>query len=265
MSDAGYPSRAEEAYRNAVKVSKKRRLDPKYTILGSTLYKLDPQKYKEFHEYHVFYEMIRSNFINFEKLMRENYGSVCVVGNSPCDLGCGNGSKIDSHNIVVRFNNFATDHRFSNDYGQKTNVWVKAGSFREVKRRDLQDFKQIIISGSNHLSRTPRCQDLFLEFMWEGVNASTFPPEIVYEVYRNIKTPPSAGIIMLYWLYKTNGPLDINSVYGFSFTDQNRGVSSHYFEDTKKGDYRHDWDAEERFFKTLLKEEPLSNNVFKAA
>ena len=48
----------------------------------------------------------------------------CVVGNSPKELGSGNGKIIDSYDVVIRFKNYDITDEFAKDYGSRTDVWV---------------------------------------------------------------------------------------------------------------------------------------------
>ncbi len=50
--------------------------------------------------------------------------SVAVVGNGPQEKGRKLGAEIDSHDVVIRINNYAIDG-LEEDYGRRTDVWVK--------------------------------------------------------------------------------------------------------------------------------------------
>jgi len=58
--------------------------------------------------------------------------SIAVVGNGPQELGRKSGAKIDSYDIVIRFNNFSTNKQFAIDYGKKTDVHVFSTSGRTI-------------------------------------------------------------------------------------------------------------------------------------
>lgn len=53
--------------------------------------------------------------------------TIAVVGNGPSELGKGLGQEIDSHDVVIRFNNYKIKG-FEKDYGRRTNVWMKGGA-----------------------------------------------------------------------------------------------------------------------------------------
>jgi len=50
--------------------------------------------------------------------------SIAVVGNGPQEIGKKSGTKIDSYDIVARFNRYNTSGQFSIDYGEKTDVHI---------------------------------------------------------------------------------------------------------------------------------------------
>ena len=58
--------------------------------------------------------------------------SIAVVGNGPQELGRKSGTRIDSYDIVIRFNNFNTNKQFAIDYGKKTDVHVFSTAGRTI-------------------------------------------------------------------------------------------------------------------------------------
>jgi hypothetical protein len=72
------------------------------------------------------FQIISSNTENqlLEKYIAQ-YGdnvTIAIVGNGPHELNTGNGTLIDSHDIVVRFNNYNESPEYMKDYGSKVNI-----------------------------------------------------------------------------------------------------------------------------------------------
>lgn len=80
----------------------------------------------------------------------ENYlkgKKIAVVGNGPYEIGKNKGQEIDSHDVVYRFNNYATDEKFKCDYGSKITVWSMSclHDFTDINERDISNLKIILI------------------------------------------------------------------------------------------------------------------------
>ena len=63
----------------------------------------------------------------------KNASSIAVVGNSGRELGKKLGKQIDGHDIVIRFNNYLGEI-YAEDYGVKTDIWVRGGN-KDIKDR----------------------------------------------------------------------------------------------------------------------------------
>ena len=101
---------------------------------------------------------------SFAKLIRENKGSICVVGNSPCEIGRRLGRAIDDHALVVRFNNFSTSPAHAQDYGVKCDVWCRSPFYKDITRRP--GFKpSLTITGSPIPWRKEDGQDMAIEYL----------------------------------------------------------------------------------------------------
>jgi hypothetical protein len=171
--------------------------------------------------------------------------SYAIVGNAPSEVGTGNGSTIDDRDIVIRFNNYNVDSDYRDDYGSKANIWIKSGFYQDIERRYIGEYDLVIQSGINPLFRNASFEDFSLDFRVAGVDFTIIPPYIYYELISKLKTSPSAGLCILYWIYKIKGKIPKNNVFGFSFGNQKKNSAEHYFINTKsKGFYPHDWQRE---------------------
>lgn len=61
--------------------------------------------------------------------------SIAIVGNSPCALGAKKGQEIDSHDIVLRFNNFHIKG-YEEDLGSKTTMMAVVSVIRDYKKTE---------------------------------------------------------------------------------------------------------------------------------
>lgn len=252
-NDGGFYTEALSLYNKALEANKALVEEKCYLALTATVTERYPELPGASIEAYNLYKQVEASQKEFVRLVKEANGDVCVVGNSPIELNTGNGENIDSHNLIIRFNNYSTDYPHSKDYGTKTDIWIKSGHYADVKRRDISDYKHIIVSGPNSIHRSPYGADLFKEYVDAGKSVGFFPHSLTTEVISKIEAPPSAGILVLYWLYKLTGPLKRENVYGFSFTDQLENKSSHYFSDASSGDfYHHNWKAERKLFDSLF-------------
>ena len=67
--------------------------------------------------------------MKFKELLEEHNFDYCIVGNSPCEMGKGNGRAIDSHSLVIRFNDFSLDKRYKRQIyglgGRMTSLYIQ--------------------------------------------------------------------------------------------------------------------------------------------
>lgn len=193
----------------------------------------------------------------FRELVLAANGSVCLVGNAPSLIGSNRGDEIDQHQLVVRFNNYSTDYPFSEDYGIKTDVWVRMPFHPYVKRDADPDLKLVMFTGSNRLYRPYTEWHGILEYIERGFPVQFFPSSALYELQKALGAPPTAGLMLCYMLYKIVGPLRPEQCLGFSFTDPIHAQGSyHYSDQNAASSARHDWDREAEFFNTIRQKDP---------
>lgn len=159
--------------------------------------------------------------------------SIAVVGNGPQELGKGKGYEIDSHDIVIRFNNFNTNG-FEKDYGSKTDIFIRNASIelKDVDRRFNKicvwepDFYHFII-----------LQYILDRLYADIVNNKFQTTYLNYEMHNipkiesDIKTNLTSGTLIIYFLFKIN-KISIKDIYGFSFIKNDYDSNSyHYYPD----------------------------------
>ncbi|NVJ62486.1 MAG: glycosyltransferase family 29 protein [Gammaproteobacteria bacterium] len=179
-------------------------------------------------------------------LLKKNKSNFCIVGNSPDSRGAKKGKYINGKGLVVRFNSYNTSLHRRADVGFKTDIWVKSPTFEEVSRKDFSfdGYKAVIITGTNHLDRSPNAYDFFYDFVQnDDVLCGITPPEIYKNVALDISSPPSGGIQILKWFTEIGGRIRNDDMVGFSFSKKS-ALSGPNGEYNQKQKYSHDWNKE---------------------
>lgn len=184
----------------------------------------------------------------FEKLLQGR--RVAVVGNGPQEVGSGNGAKIDSYDIVIRFNDFPETEEFSKDYGSKTDVWVRSLWVNASRRKSVPN---IIIGEALH-SEYPD-----LKVMKEAVKMNpqaifAIPAEVYYSVHNSGINHPTNGTLILAWIKSICPEFSSNDCYGFSFKAKIPPKSlTHYYDSPAlhKGT-AHNLDKERAYLRELF-------------
>ncbi|MCD9504152.1 hypothetical protein GLP37_18425 [Photobacterium phosphoreum] len=210
----------------------------------SLLYTLDNDKYLYCkYAFDVINHIKNNSDILIDNLI--NAKSFAIVGNGPSELESCNGDLIDSKDFVLRFNAYNTDYPLSIDYGSKTDAWMRAGNYIDLPRRSLNKLSFTIISGYNNIYRSTMGFDDYYDSFISNHPVTIIPNYIYEELIFKLNAMPSAGLAVLYYIYKNIGKIPKDSVFGFSYGNQPKNSSHHYFYNSKsKNHYNHDWNAE---------------------
>lgn len=84
---------------------------------------------KEIEKTALAYQQMEQNKNLFKKLVQGK--KVALVGNGPQELGSHHGPKIDSYDVVIRFNEFEIAPSYAPDYGTKTTIWASGSALRD--------------------------------------------------------------------------------------------------------------------------------------
>lgn len=218
------------------------------------------------------YLYMKKNDRLFESIIKNK--SIAIVGNGPSENGLKKGKIIDSHDLVIRFNNYITNG-FSDDYGMKTDIWIRGFGGEDIEDKSLNtkfkyigwsgDYKYIRILNDNML------KILYRDCIKRKLKCSFVDSDMYYDVVSKCgERLPTTGCTTIYTVYKymesTGSKLSINDIYGFSFLCDNKDESFHYYNDrTKKEDIEksknHNIDNESDFLKKLFFFERRPKNV----
>lgn len=208
-----------------------------------------------YHKYGDAFEHLEENQRKFEDKIRRS--SVCLVGNSPIERGRGRGQEIDSHDLVIRFNNFSTESKYQEDYGTKTDIWVKSCANDVLERKAPQVLTFILweqdIWHSEYRWKLP---EKLLSDVASGIPI-TYIPAKTHQELRKISDIqiPSTGLVTCFWIYRILGRIDSGSIFGFSMLDQiSREKNKHYFSEHTnwKVGMHHDWIEERKVLDKIL-------------
>lgn len=186
--------------------------------------------------------------------------TVAVVGNGPSEIGTGHGTRIDSYDKVVRFNNYKTAG-FESDYGTKTSVWVTSAGVDVNHQRDYSDFELTVIGPNlwhSFLSEEERLH--VLETLAATDRAVTFDPLSQTELWEALENCPSYGLVCVWSILRQRlAPLTADDVYGFSFLQRvKQTYAEHYFKDgtaaeRKERSHAHNFVTESDFIEKLFR------------
>lgn len=203
------------------------------------------------------YEYVEAHQHAFRDLIHRAHGDVAIVGNGPQELGRGRGPEIDSRSVVVRFNSFDTRYPLSEDYGTKTDVWVRMPPCGYVHAMPPERLDLILVSGSNKLHRSFRDWEWVASMVRQGYPVQLLPADIFYDLVAELNAAPTSGLCLAYMLYREIGPLREDHVYGASFAydgaADERGY--HCSDPQAAASSRHAFDREAAFFKKISRRE----------
>jgi len=164
--------------------------------------------------------------------MRKLKGKIAIVGNGAGELGKKKGEEIDGHDYIFRFNNFSTDG-YETDYGEKITHWVTT-FWHDIPLRRGLDAKVVCPLPLNddrfvrgyHLQKYHGGHNLHA-VVSRGANCMPFE---LYEELLTFAPWPSAGLMMIWWLYRSDRIPDVK-LYGFDFFQNKRRC--HYFDKSR--------------------------------
>jgi len=191
--------------------------------------------------------------VEFSEYLTGNRDSICVVGNAAGVANTALGRRIDAQQVVVRFNRFsmapATAATKENsltaqrrDVGCCLGVWVCSPDVPVPYPPAVDLVEWVVITGPDvryHLSNWGN----IIALLKQQKKVLTVPLRVWRMLVRELKAPPSAGILCLAWLIEILGAAKELKVAGF----QRQSVPNtryHYALHHHKPSRRHNWEKE---------------------
>lgn len=179
--------------------------------------------------------------------------TVAIVGNGPSECGKNKGPEIDSHDIVVRINNYQIAG-FEKDYGTKTDVWVKC--FSDDIKHDVLDSNIRLIVYETDFLHHPIDKTYFKPILEDTVAVDYFGLVEHVHLRNKLDVFPTTGLVVIEKaLHCDVKQLDC---YGFSFLQdaQNESAQMHYYQDADEAEVRrrcahHSFQKESEYLKEV--------------
>lgn len=187
------------------------------------------------------------------ELLADTSKSVAVVGNSPVELGSRNGERIDTHDIVIRFNDFVVDPPFDEDYGSRTDILFQTYLISSESNAQMQANNGLLVQRHAFHVFESRDWEPVLKMATAGQRFAYFPRDAYILAAKILEATPSAGFAVANYMKHLRGFLDRSDFFGFSFVDQLSGSQkAHYFSDERPS-FIHDWQREATEFEKLFR------------
>ncbi|MDF1666255.1 MAG: glycosyltransferase family 29 protein [Planctomycetota bacterium] len=225
-------------------------------------YQLKTQQYCQENGFHpqeshtdlAFFDQLNANSVLMDCIKNK---SVAIVGNGPSEVGTGNGSIIDQHDYVVRFNNYQTEG-FELDYGSRADIWVCNGA-NEIERRtdeELEGYKLIILEPDLNRDRiNTGIYDLLIDLLKNHTNKIVFVDrDSKKRLVELLGSYPSTGMTAIDLLSRYT-KVSLDTIFGFSFKQKLISTGKgpdHYFEDDLPDCTRHNYYMESDYIRSTF-------------
>jgi hypothetical protein len=171
-----------------------------------------------------------------EWLCSSSHANVAVVGNSALLVNSGLARRIESAGCIVRFNHWQAANI---DVGRRTDLWVRSPLDMQAHSSPppTPPPSWIAVSGPEMIARRPEWPK------WSAQSASpliSIPLRAWRALVRELKAPPSAGLLTLAWLRSIRGCWDGMVAYGIGYS----GGPYHAAKPTHRPSHRHRWEKE---------------------
>ncbi|RLJ21403.1 hypothetical protein DJ030_04605 [bacterium endosymbiont of Escarpia laminata] len=188
----------------------------------------------------------------FSAYLSANRDSICVFGNAATVANSAIGHSIDTYSVVFRFNRFSTETGSERsdgkptlqlqEIGRRLDVWVCAPNLQAPYPPVVDTVEWVVIVGPDvryHLADWGNIVSL----LDADKKVLTVPLSIWRILVRELKAPPSAGVLCLAWLIEMLGAPEGLKAAGFQ-RQSVPGMRYHYALHRHKPSRRHNWEGE---------------------
>ncbi len=194
--------------------------------------------------------------------------SIAVVGSGPYELGRGKGKEIDSHDVVIRFNDYQTNE-YRQDYGIRTDIWVRnidtEGGGCNPRLNEVHNYDLVVLESNIWRFFIP---EMFLDVFYQYAQKNG--KRLCMLKYRDkmiqeMGSFPTSGGQLLFELCQIRNRIQSIDVYGFSYlypTEGNSKALKHISDETEKmryGNLHHNLRVEAEYLRTLMGDGTMGN------
>ena len=213
-------------------------------------------KNKKIYKAHTVFQALEKQNVKSKLSELINGKTVAVVGNGPFELDTGHGEEIDGHDIVIRFNNYPTIG-YQKDYGKRTDIWVRGGSFSVKDRPNIDQYKLVIWEPDYwHIAVQYNHLDILYRDIKKAEETITYladkPQWNIFEKTQNAN--PTTGFFILWLLKEIRGNFKGIDIYGMSFPYEDTSEHGHYYDQLSEMHSVHTMYAEEACLRKLFYE-----------
>lgn len=183
---------------------------------------------------------------------------IAVVGSGPGEIGKGNGREIDSHDVVIRFNDYET-RGYEQDYGSKTTVWVRNIDVEnggcKARLDEIGKYDVIILETNIWRFKIP---EIFLATFYQyAQNGREKFCMLQYrdEMIREMGSFPTSGGLMLYNIVrKKKQKTEKIKIFGFSFSEEVTKELKHYHDNIyRESNLHHSLTYEREYLRSIFR------------
>ena len=172
--------------------------------------------------------------------------SVAIVGNSPMLLAKTDGEEIDSHDLVIRFNNVHLNKKLKRHTGSKTNLLMLSPAAAHFMHK--KQATPVVVSGVTPWHNNSR---YWRRFAGLSKPSHHVPEHVWHTLVKRVNAPPSSGLLALACLSKVGDirvrPFGLTT--GEQFSAASQGL---HYGDKSRPSSRHNWQAEAELVSELI-------------
>lgn len=195
---------------------------------------------------------------DIKKLQAKDKLNISIVGNSPIIINSNLGESIDSADIVIRINNYATIN-YESDVGKKTDfVMITPAIMPNPELMKIPGHRIIAFCNDKfeYLNTAQARMNLENGCKIDLSKINIIDLGLVRDLIAILRLEdrqwPSTGLLAIAWCINTFKSIDVNiNLFGFSFFKESGNRLQHYYGIETKRDKHHNFDSEEKFVLNL--------------